>query len=154
MIWPFSRERESPKWTINLHPSVAGNLTVAGAWTTYAGVKVLYRTGQYFETHPEARDHQSPFEEECCARDALAEFWAAQNRDTQRSDTYLHLLMDVRRAGFIREYVWRYLRQADMATPERLNRRAFDAWVCENDLAFHQALTLAFPSQTGGSSRL
>lgn len=147
MIWPFSRKREPPKWTINVHPSVVGNLTVAGAWTTYAAVKVFYRTGQYFETNPEARDHQSPFEEECCARDALAEFWAAQKSEKQESDAYLHLLVNVRRAGFIREYVWRYLRQAGMATPKRLNLRGFEAWVSERDMAFHQPLTLAFPSR-------
>ncbi|MES1184069.1 MAG: hypothetical protein ABUL60_09640 [Myxococcales bacterium] len=108
---------------------------------------MFYRTGQYFETNPEARDHQSPFEEECCARDALAEFWAEQKSGTQESDAYLDLLVNVRRAGFIREYVWRYLRQAGMATPRRLNLRGFDAWVSERDLAFHQPLTLAFPSR-------
>jgi hypothetical protein len=146
-FWPFGPKPKQPKWKINLHGSVTRDPTIAGAWTTYAGVKVFYRTGKYFETNPEAREHQSPFEEECCARDAMAEFWEAQKRQKQEADAYLQLLVSIRRAGFIREYVWRYLRQDGAATPSRLNLPAFDEWAAERDLAHHKPLTLAIPTR-------
>lgn len=142
-MWPFSRKQKGPAWTINLHESVQRGPAVAGAWTAYAGVKVFYRTGKYFETNPEARAHQSPFEEECCARDALAEFWAAQKMQKQDADPYLRLLVDIRSAGFMREYVWRYLWPHSGATPGRLNLEGFDEWAAERDLRDHQPLTLA-----------
>src|SRR6476620_3335781 len=108
---PFRRRPTKPKLTINLHRSVQHSATVAAAWTTYAGTKALLRTGEYVKHFPEAAGHQSPFDEGCYARDAMAEFWAAQPEESRSQDAYLKLLADVRAAGFIGEYVLRFLRQ-------------------------------------------
>jgi len=143
-LWPFRRRPKQPKFSINLHESVARDVTVAAAWTTYGGVKALMRSGEYFTHFPEARGHDSPFDEECYARDAMAEFWAVQPDEKRRLDAYLQLLADVRAAGFIREYVWRFLRDPAWPQPAGLKSEAFDAWAAANGLSDHRPPTLAF----------
>jgi len=143
--WPFSRQSKKPKYSINLHGSIR-NATIAAAWTTYAGTKALLRMGEYVKLHPESQGHDSAFDEECYARDALAEFWVAQKQEDHRTDAYLHLLADVRDAGFIREYVWRFAREPAWPEPDGLKTEAFDAWCAGKGLSEHRPLTLAFIS--------
>ena len=103
--------------------------------------------GEYVKHHPEAAGHDSPFDEECYARDAMAEFWAVQPEEKRRLDAYhLQLLADVRAAGFIREYVWWFLRESNCAEPAGLRTNAFAAWVAEKGLSEHRPPTLAFVS--------
>src|SRR5688572_13972822 len=118
-IWPFRKQPQKPKFSINLPASIQ-NVDVAAAWTTYAGTKALLRMGEYVKFHPEAQGHDSPFDEECYARDALAEFWVAQKQENRRADADLQLLADIREAGFIREYVWRFLRDPTWPRPDGL----------------------------------
>jgi hypothetical protein len=143
-LWPFRRRAKKPKWTINLHESVASDATVAAAWTVYGGVKAMVRTGEYFETAPDARGHDSPFDEECYARDAMAEFWAVQPDAKRATQPYLHLLMSVRDAGFVREYVWRFLRDPAWPRPAGLKEDAFAAWCTKHGFPDHKPPTLAF----------
>jgi hypothetical protein len=145
-LWPFRRQPKRPQLAINLHGSVQRNATVAAAWTTYAGTKVLLRMGEYVKLHPETAGHDSPFDEECYARDAMAEFWAVQPEEKRRLDPYLQLLADVRDAGFIREYVWQFLRGPSWSQPADLRPDAFRTWAAENGLSEHRAPTLAFVS--------
>ena len=102
--------------------------------------------GEYVKLHPEAAGHDSPFDEECYAHDAMAEFWAVQPEEKCRVDAYLRLLADVRAAGFIREYVWRFLREPSWPEPTGLRNDAFAAWAVENGLSEHRPPTLAFVS--------
>ena len=145
-VWPFRRQPKKPKLAINLHGSVQNNATVAAAWTTYAGTKALLRTGEYVKLHPEALGHDSPFDEECYAHDAMAEFWAVQPEEKRRVDAYLQSLANVRGTGFIPEYVWRFLREPSWREPAGLRNDAFSAWAAESGLAKHRPPTLAFVS--------
>src|SRR5262249_7794860 len=81
----------------------------------------LVRMGDYFVLYPEARGRTSPFDEECFARDAVAEHWATYPPPVQESDAYLHLLVRVRHAGLMREYVWQFLRGEGWPQPEGLD---------------------------------
>jgi len=148
-FWPFRHKQEKPRWTIYLHDAVQSDVTVACAWTTYAGIKTFVRTGEYGEMHPEARGHDSPFDEECYARDGMAEFWAAQKELEQSADPYQHLLVRIRNAGFIREYVWRFLRHESWDGPSGLDLDGFDKWAMENKLAQHEPPTHAFIAPEG-----
>jgi hypothetical protein len=146
-FWPFRRRPAKPQgWTINLHSSVRSNATVAAAWTTYAGTKVLMRTGQYFTMYPQLQGRNTPFDEEYFARDAMAEFWAAQPPEKQRIDPYLLLLARIRAAGFLREYVWTFLREPAWPQPAGLEIQRFETWATQNRLADHKPPMLAFPS--------
>lgn len=146
-LWPFRRRPKKPKFSINLNADACRHdAAVAAAWTTYAGTKALIRMGEYVKLHPEAAGHDSPFDEECYARDAMAEFWAVQPEEKRLSDGYLQLLTHVRAAGFIREYVWRFLREPGWPEPADLRNEAFNAWALENGLAEHRPPTLAFVS--------
>jgi hypothetical protein len=145
-LWPFRRKPKKPKFTINLHPSVQHDPAIAAAWATFGGTKALVRMGEYVKVDPEAAGHDSPFDEECYARDAMAELWAVQPEQKRQADAYLQLLADVRTAGFIREYVWRFLREPEWPEPSGLRNDAFAAWATDNGLLEHRPLTLAFIS--------
>lgn len=144
-FWPFRRrsKQQKPQATIQLDRSLQENPRIAAAWTTYAGTKFLLRRGDYAKVNPNAEGRNSPFDEECFAREELAKFWAAQPEETRREDTYLQLLADVYAAGFIQEYVWRFLRQPNWQEPLGLKHEQFDAWAAENGLADHHPQTLA-----------
>jgi hypothetical protein len=141
--WPFRKQPKKPKWTIRVHGDAQVNVQTAAAWTVYGGTKALVRMGDYFKLHPEARGHTSPFDEEVYARDALAEHWAVQTPAFQASDRYLYLLVRLREAGLMREYVWSYLRDSTWPEPEGLRLRAFEAWAAEHGLTDHEPRTLA-----------
>src|SRR5262245_41826819 len=124
--WLFGRKPKKPKWVVSLHGSLQGNTRLMGAWVVYAGVKSMVRDGSYAENHPEARGKDTPFDEECFARDALAEFWGVQPPEVQSTDPYLQLLARVRDAGLVREYVWRYLREPQWMEPPGLDLGKLD----------------------------
>lgn len=142
--WLFGRKVKKPKWTINLHGSLQHSAQLAAAWTVYAGVKLMVRDGGYTDNHPEARGKDSPFEEECFARDALAEFWSVQPAEVQAIDPYLWLLARVRGAGLIREYVWRFLREPSWSAPSGMDVGKIDAWLAAEGVSSHQPVTLSF----------
>jgi hypothetical protein len=142
--WLFGRKAKKPKWTINLHGSLQRSAKLAAAWTVYAGVKSMVRDGSYADDNPEARGKDSPFDEECFARGALAEFWAVQPAEVQATDPYLSLLARVRTAGLIREYVWRYVREPGWRQPPGLDLGKLDTWMATEGAVAHEPLTLAF----------
>jgi hypothetical protein len=143
-LWPFRSQPKKPQWTVHVHGAAQSNIQTAAAWTVYAGTKALVRMGKYIDLHPESLGRTSPFDEECFARDALAEHWAMQAPDFQRTDPYLHLLVQIRSAGLIREYVWRFLREDGWGEPNGIDVRAFDAWAAKHGLDAHQPVTLAW----------
>lgn len=141
--WPFRRQTKKPKWIVQVHGAAQVNVQTAAAWAVYAGTKALVRMGDYFTLRPEARSRNSPFDEEVYARDALAEHWATQTPAFQQTDPYLHLLVRIREAALLREYVWQYLRDDAWPKPDGLDLRAFEAWAAVNGLTEHQPRTLA-----------
>ena len=145
-FWPFRRQPQEPKWSINLHSSVQRHVSVAAAWTCYGGTKALARLKENVESNAEVQGYASSFDEECYARDAMAEYWAVQPAETRGVDAYLQLLVSVRSACFIREYVWCFLRQDSWPQPAGLSLDAFAAWCLENGLSQHKPITLAFIS--------
>ena len=142
--WLFGRKAKKPKWAITLHGSLQQNVKLAAAWTVYAGVKWMIRDGSYTDDHPEARGKDSPFDEECFARDALAEFWGAQPAEVKATDPYLKLLASVRAAGLLREYVWRFLREPSWSAPPEVDPDKIDAWLATEGVSGHQPVTLSF----------
>ena len=134
---------KTQKWHLGLHSSVQSNVALAAAWTAYGGTKWLVRDGKYAELYPETRGQTSPFEEQCFARDALAEFWAAQSADVQAIDPYLQLLVKLRAAGLMREYVWRFFRTNGSPEPAGLDPQRLEAWMTGEGVIDHKPLTLA-----------
>jgi hypothetical protein len=108
----------------------------------YAGTKAMVQSGQYFELHPELRGQDTPFDEESFARDELAAFWESKPQEIQGTDPYLHILANVRQAGLIRDYVWRYLRQDDWREPAGIDAARLDEFLAQRDIKDHEVLTL------------
>lgn len=141
--WLFNRKPKEPQWKINVHLAAQTDVVTAAAWTLYAGTKAIIRMGRYFELHPERQGQTSPFHEEWFARDALAEYWAAKPDEERPTDPYLDLLVCIRAAGLIREYVWHFLRDENWPEPEDIDRTSFEKWMVENDSRDHRPLTLS-----------
>lgn len=129
--WLF-KKRKRAQWTINVHAEAQTNEQTAAAWAVYSGTKALVRMGQYFDLHPERRGQDSPFDEEWFARDALAELWATNSPTFQNSDPYLSLLVQLRDAELLREYVWTFLRDVGWSEPGGLRLTLFDKWWSEH----------------------
>ena len=70
------------------------------------------------------------FEEEVAARKDLAEIWKELKERTQsNNDKYLDELLSVHDGGFMREYVWTYLRQPTWTKqPRNLELKEFGSW--------------------------
>jgi hypothetical protein len=143
-FWPFRTKPKKPRYTVNLHKAAARDVAVAAAWTVYGGTIALIRTGDYAADHPEAAGHDSPFDEECYARDAMAEFWQVAAEKKDATEPYLDLLATIRAAGFMREYVWAFLRADSWIQPQNLKLGEFDEWRTAKGLQDHQPQTMAF----------
>ena len=110
-------------------------MNVQMAWLTYAGKIAMGR-----ENGAVGPD----FNTECRARDAMAKLWEARARQAGLREPYLDLLARVRTAGFMREYVWQYLRRSDWPQPPDLEQEAFKAWWVGRGLGEHKAVTWVF----------
>lgn len=142
--WLFGRKPQKPRWTITLHGSLQHSPQRATAWTVYAGVKTMVRDGTYADDRLETEGMNSPFDEECFGRDALAEFWGVQSAQVRATDPYLRLLARVRDAGLIREYVRRYLREPGWSVPPDADVGRIDTWLAAQGASDHQPVTLGF----------
>ena len=113
------------------------------AWLAYTGIRLRWRTNTYLEQNPDAGRYRYTFAEEAAARDASARVWI-ERREFQKGkpDGYLDRLIEVFKAGYIREYTWTYLRDPLWAEPAGLRLAAFDAWRRVN-LKDHRAETRA-----------
>ncbi|MBI3853837.1 MAG: hypothetical protein HY298_26730 [Verrucomicrobia bacterium] len=82
------------------------------------------------------------FEEEVDARTKAAQVYdELQSKVNAKPNSYFAELAKVNNAGFMREYVWTYLRQTawtDNQEPSRL--KAFETWAKEN-IPNHQPIT-------------
>jgi len=82
--------------------------------------------------------------DEVAARDLMAGIWqGVRADDANAADAYLDALLAVRRAGFMSEYVWEFLRQPGWTQPDGMNLAKFAAWRDAN-LAGHRAQTRGY----------
>jgi hypothetical protein len=142
--WLFGQKKKEPKWSITLDSSLQHSAQLTAAWIVYAGVKSKVRDGSYTAIKPDAHGKDTPFDEECFARDALAEYWAVQKPEVRTTDPYLNLLAEVRAAGLVREYVWKYLRQPGWPEPPNLALSRLETWMNGMGAAMHDPVTLSF----------
>jgi hypothetical protein len=124
ILWdPLTPERERELWTVYLFTRAA-------------------------QAAKESEDHVLPpgeraasFEEEVRARRmAVNVFRKLAQQDPPLRSRYFSDLDRVETAGYLREYVWRYLNSPAWSEPQGLNLTAFDAWRAHN-LARHHAVT-------------
>jgi len=121
---------------------------VVQSWVAYS----LARSTCQLEHGGDAPSHHRSFECELGPREVLVERWAG--RDARRNpdaegapapppqqDEYLDLLVRVRDAGFLAEYVWHYLREPGWKEPEGLRHSAFEAWRAREGLRWHRPRT-------------
>jgi hypothetical protein len=89
-----------------------------------------------------AGERDASFEEELRGRTiAVSMFRALRRNDARLDSDYFSDIERVDDAGFLREYVWSYLRHASWTTqPAGLNLAAFDAWRAAH-LVDHVAVT-------------
>lgn len=87
-------------------------------------------------------ERESTFEEELRGRTiALTTFRALKHEHAEPDSAYFSDIDRVEAAGFLREYVWSYLRHASWRElPANLDLKGFDAWRAEH-LANHKAVT-------------
>jgi hypothetical protein len=91
---------------------------------------------------PAVGERESSFEEEVRGRQiALTTFRALKRDSAQPASAYFNDIDRVEAAGFLREYVWSYLRHSSWTTtPENLDVAGFEAWRAEH-LAHHTPVT-------------
>ncbi|OGW24051.1 MAG: hypothetical protein A2X59_12380 [Nitrospirae bacterium GWC2_42_7] len=81
------------------------------------------------------------FEDEVEGRQTLAQIWKElKEKDNNLKDKYLNELEVVLDAGFMREYVWVYLRYELWKKPDKLRLKEFANWKKQN-LKNHKAVS-------------
>jgi len=112
-----------------------------GIWLAY-----LLKRAKYHEQDGVCRDTETvvvpSFEEECQVRAAtLKTYQSLQKAEPELNVPYFNDLSRVASAGFLREYVWTYLRQPSWTRlPDHLHLAEFDQWRKSN-LRNHRAQT-------------
>lgn len=112
-------------------------------WMTYLMARAAQAARASETEAPVPGEHRASFEEEVRARImAVHTFRAAAGAsDAAPASAYFSDLDRVEHAGFLREYVWRYLHQTSWAaTPANLDLRAFEEWRASH-LVNHVAVT-------------
>ena len=91
---------------------------------------------------PAVGERESSFEEEVRGRQIALTTFRAMRRDSAPPESvYFNDIDRVEAAGFLREYVWSYLRHPSWnATPEKLDLVGFETWRAEH-LTNHQPVT-------------
>ena len=84
---------------------------------------------------------QNLYEREVFARGSVARIWAELRAKGEKlEDEDLDALATVEKAGYMREYVWYFLRKEDWLEPSGLNLKDFQSWLKTN-LSNHVAVT-------------
>jgi hypothetical protein len=110
-------------------------------WLAYLFARAAYAVGESNEG-PAAGEREASFEEEVRGRNtAVNMFRALRHNDAQLASAYFSDIDRVEAAGYLREYVWRYLRQTAWKTPPAgLDLPGFDNWRATH-LPNHIAIT-------------
>jgi hypothetical protein len=110
-------------------------------WLAYLFARAAFAANESSGA-PAAGEREPSFEEELRGRTtAVSMFRALRRSDAQLASVYFSDIDRVESAGFLREYVWRYLHHESWITPaEGLDLQAFDAWRATH-LPDHVAVT-------------
>ena len=135
-------------------PSYGGQLTVsvlwddamtnkqAGVWMGYLFARVQY-VSQHAPQYPNSPGIVAPkFDEEVHARSEAVEIYRdIRARKPEMASEYFNALERVHAAGYMREYVWRYLKRPEWTQPAaQLRDQEFERWTREH-LPGHQVET-------------
>ncbi len=98
-------------------------------WTIYLYTRAALVAAESDDMRLPLGDHTASFAEEVRARlIAVHLFQQMRRRDPAFQSAYFADLDRVETGGFLREYVWRYLRDPSWTQPDGLKLAAFDAW--------------------------
>ena len=98
-------------------------------WLAYLFARAAYAVGES-GADPVVGEREASFEEEMRGRTMAVNMFREQKRnDARLASVYFSDIDRVEAAGFLREYVWSYLRRASWKTPPAgLNLDEFNAW--------------------------
>ncbi len=98
-------------------------------WTAYLYTRAALVAQESEDVQLPLGDHAASFDEELRARlIAVNLYRQLRRRNPAFESAYFADLDRVETAGFLREYVWRYLRRSSWTQPDGLRLAAFDAW--------------------------
>lgn len=125
-------------------------------WLAYLFARAAFAVSDG-SAQPVAGEREASFEEELRGRSiAVSTFRALRRNDAQLASAYFSDIDRVEAAGFLREYVWSYLRRESwQSTPAALNLAGFEAWRLTH-LPDHVAVThgrIAFRLAGDGAPR-
>jgi len=111
-------------------------------WMTYLFTRAAFAARERAEGDARPGEHDPSFEEEVRARAmALNAFREMRKQDPALVSSYFSDMDRIEKAGFLREYVWRYLRRDSWdQVPIGLDLSGFDEWR-ETELASHVVVT-------------
>jgi len=110
-------------------------------WTVYLFTRAAQAAKESEDRALPVGEREASFEEEVRARRmAVNMFRKLAVQEPPLHSRYFADLDRVDTAGFLREYVWRYLHKAAWSEPQDLKLAAFDAWRAKH-LPHHQAVT-------------
>jgi hypothetical protein len=111
-------------------------------WMTYLFTRAAFAARDRATDGATTGESEPTFEEEVRARKmAISTFRELRNSDGALTSTYFGDVDRVEAAGFLREYVWRYLRRESWNTvPLGLDLSGFDEWR-EIELSRHVPVT-------------
>jgi hypothetical protein len=102
------------------------NVQAAG-WLAYAA-----SLGQWDDQN-DNKNGINLYEREVYAREKAAIVWSELKQKQSDATEYdLDTMLKVKDAGFMREYVWYFLRKSDWSIPKELNLEGFNKWKEEN----------------------
>jgi hypothetical protein len=116
--------KSSGESIVEVDGAIGGEEGVMPAWLAYALARRIWIDARFFEENPGERVYRFTFDEEVYAREMTAQ--VSDEQDVP--DPYLRQLAAIGRAGFIREYVWACLAQAEWKKPHDLREPEFRAW--------------------------
>jgi hypothetical protein len=110
-------------------------------WMSYLYTRAAQAAKESDDRTLELGEREASFDEEVRARRVAVNLYRSMLRkDPGVHSAYFTDLERVDGAGFLREYVWRYLHSPSWPTPDALNLHAFDAWRATH-LTAHRPVT-------------
>jgi hypothetical protein len=130
-----SQDKEDSKLEINAEIDQAAldgkPESVCSAWLGYGLARSNWIAENILDDLLSGKTYLHSFDEEYAGREALATIWSElKESEPLAADKYLDELLSVMKAGFLREYVWLYLKSPDWnLEPEGLRLNEFKDWM-------------------------
>ncbi len=120
-----TKSTATPKPVIYLDANLS-NVQAAG-WLAYAG------SLQQWDDQNNNKNGKELFEREVYARETAAIVWSELKQKNSDAIEYdLDTMLKVNDAGFMREYVWYFLKKPDWTIPKELKLEEFNKWIEQN----------------------